>query len=242
MEGRATNPKRRTNSCSARFDFEELRSRRIQRKNEGPMILRADKIAQLLENPDNPKDPLVVRPLPEPEALSTSGAASVDLRLGCWFQVFRESRFSHLDVYDETAKIPSESQLTKHHYVPFGDRFILHPRSFVLAVTLEWIRLPSNVAGYVVGRSSWGRHGLIIATATGVHPGFTGCLTLELTNVGEVPITIKPGTTICQIFLHTVEGRDPKRVDLSRFIGNRKPTIGAIKLDEIARKLEKNSL
>ncbi|MCA9052009.1 MAG: dCTP deaminase, partial [Planctomycetaceae bacterium] len=115
--------------------------------------------------------------------------------------------------------------------------FILHPRQFVLAVTLEWIRLPSNLAGYVVGRSSWGRHGLIIATATGVHPGFTGCLTLELTNVGEIPITIKPGTTICQVFLHTVDVRDPKRVDLSRFIGNRKPTIGAIQLDDVAVKL-----
>jgi dCTP deaminase len=174
--------------------------------------------------------------------MRTSGAASIDLRLGCWFQVFRESRFSHLDVYDQSAQLPSESQLTKHHYVAFGDRFILHPRSFVLAVTLEWIRLPSNIAGYVVGRSSWGRHGLIIATATGVHPGFTGCLTLELTNVGEVPITIKPGTTICQIFLHSVDGGDPKRVDLSRFVGNRKPTIGPIKLDEVARKLANNTL
>ncbi len=206
------------------------------------MMLRADRMAQLLESPDNPEDPLVIRPLPNLGELRTSGSASVDLRLGCWFQVFRESRFSHLDVYDTTAATPSESQLTKHHYVAFGERFILHPHSFVLAVTLEWIRLPCNVAGYVVGRSSWGRHGLIIATATGVHPGFTGCLTLELTNVGEVPITIKPGTTICQIFLHSVQGGDPKRVDLSRFVGKRKPTIGAIRLDEVARKLADNTL
>lgn len=206
------------------------------------MILRADKIAQQLEQPDNPDDPLVIRPSPDLEELRTSGAASVDLRLGCWFQIFRHIRFSHLDVYDTSAQTPIESQLTKHHYVPFGDQFILHPRSFVLAVTLEWIRLPSNIAGYVVGRSSWGRHGLIIATATGVHPGFTGCLTLELTNVGEVPITIKPGTTICQVFLHQVEGRDPKRVDLSRFVGKRKPTIGAITLDDIARKLADGTL
>jgi len=206
------------------------------------MILRADKIAQQLESPDNPDDPLVVRPLPDIAELRTSGAASVDLRLGCWFQVFRESRFSHLDVYDTNSNPPSESQLTKHHYVAFGDRFILHPRSFVLAVTLEWIRLPSNISGSVVGSSSRGRHGLIIATATGVHPGFTGCLTLELTNVGEVPITIKPGTTICQIFLNTVEAGDPKLVDRSRFVGKRKPTIGAIKLDEIARKLADNTL
>ncbi len=206
------------------------------------MMLRADKIAQQLETPDNPADPLVFRPTPDLSELRKSGSASIDLRLGCWFQVFRASRLSHLDVYDQTIQPPSESQLTKYHYVAFGAPFILHPRGFVLAVTLEWIRLPSDMAGYVVGRSSWGRHGLIIATATGVHPGFTGCLTLELTNVGEVPITVKPGTTICQLFLHWVEGRDPSRVDLSRFIGNRKPTIGSIKLDDVARKLAKETL
>lgn len=206
------------------------------------MILRADKIAQQIENPDNPADPLVLRPQPDLSLMRNSGSASVDLRLGCWFQLFRGGRISHLDVYDQKAHVPAESQLSKYHYVAFGDRFILHPRAFVLAVTLEWIRLPSNIAGYVVGRSSWGRHGLIIATATGVHPGFTGCLTLELTNVGEVPITIKPGTTICQLFLHSVQGGDPSLVDFSPFVGNRKPTIGAIKLDEIALKLASETL
>jgi dCTP deaminase len=206
------------------------------------MMLRADKIAQQLETPDNPDDPLIFRPTPNLTELGDSGSASVDLRLGCWFQVFRSSRLGCFDVYDETTQPPSEAQLTKHHYVAFGAPFILHPRAFVLAVTLEWIRLPSKMAGYVVGRSSWGRHGLIIATATGVHPGFTGCLTLELTNVGEVPITVKPGTTICQLFLHSVEGGDPKRVDLSHFVGNRRPTIGAIKLDDVARKLAREVL
>ena len=204
------------------------------------MILRADKIAQQLSTPDNPDDPLVFRPTPDLEALQESGAASVDLRLGCWFQVFRGPRISHFDIYTKSAVQPSESQLTKQHYVAFGEPFILHPRAFVLAVTLEWIRLPANIAGYVVGRSSWGRHGLIIATATGVHPGFTGCLTLELTNVGEVPITIKPGTTICQLFLHMVQAGNPKHVDSSRFIGKRKPTIGVIELDDIALRLAEN--
>lgn len=206
------------------------------------MLLRADRIAQLLRTANDPKDPLVLRPSPNVEELEKSGSASVDLRLGTWFQVFRGTRISHFDVYDKKKSPPSESQLTKHHYVAFGDPFILHPKAFVLAVTLEWIRLPYNIAGYVVGRSSWGRHGLIIATATGVHPGFTGCLTLELTNVGEVPITIKPGTTICQLFLHSVDAGNPAQVDRSRFVGNRKPTIGSIKLDEIADKLATEAL
>jgi dCTP deaminase len=205
------------------------------------VIIRADKIASKLEDPDNPRDPLVIRPAPDLQALKDSGAGSIDLRLGCWFETFRQSRLRFLDVYDRNASIPSEANLARRSYVPFGGSFILHPKAFVLAVTLEWIRLPSTIAAYVVGRSSWGRHGLIIATATGVHPGFTGCLTLELTNVGEVPITIKPGTTICQLFMHSMESGDPELVGVSNFIGHRRPTIGVIQLDEVAVKLARES-
>ena len=105
-----------------------------------------------------------------------------------------------------------------------------------MGVTLEWIRLPNNLAGYVTARSSWGRRGLIIATATGVHPGFTGCLTLELSNVGEIPIAILPGMTVCQLFLHRVDTQSDT-VDHSRLIGKRRPSLGKIELDEVARKL-----
>src|SRR6266849_9594195 len=112
----------------------------------------------------------------------------------------------------------------------------MHPGNFVLRVTLEWIRLPKDMAAYVVGKSSWGRCGLIIATATGVHPGFKGCLTLELSNVGEIPIGIKPGIAICQLFLHDVSSSD-EHVDASSFVGTRKPTLRPIKLDDFAKKL-----
>lgn len=121
--------------------------------------------------------------------------------------------------------------------MPFGESYFLHPRAFVLATTLEWIRLPSDIAAYVIGRSSWGRRGLIIATATGVHPGFKGCLTLEITNVGEIPIAIKPGMAICQLFFHEVRGPLTKSIDRSQFAGSRKPAIGRIKPDAFFRKL-----
>lgn len=201
------------------------------------MMLRADQIARELENPTNPEDPLVFTPQPDIETLRKSGAASIDIRLGCWFLACRPSRAGLLDVYGKHSDAPNEAKLTKPYYVPFGQGFVLHPRAFVLAITLEWIRLPTNLGAYVIGRSSWGRHGLIIATATGVHPGFTGCLTLELSNVGEIPITIKPGTMICQIFIHRVDSGDQKLVDRSSFIGRRKPTLGIIELDSIAEML-----
>ena len=115
--------------------------------------------------------------------LRASGAASLDVRLGRWFLACRPSRTGLLDVYEQDTKIPNEAKLTKTYYVPFGEGFVLHPRAFVLGITMEWFRLPGNLAAYVIGRSSWGRHGLIIATATGVHPGFTGCLALDRKSV-----------------------------------------------------------
>lgn len=200
------------------------------------MILTAEEICREITEPVE-NDPLVITPMLDLNDIKKSRAASIDIRLGCWFMSCRQSRVGVFNVYEKDIPIPSESKLSKSYYVPFGKEFILHPKAFVLGVTLEWIRLPSNRAAYVVGRSSWGRHGLIIATATGVHPGFTGCLTLELSNVGEIPITVKPGTTICQLFIHEVKGTDPRKVNRGSFIGRRKPTLGTIKLDPTAQKL-----
>ena len=199
------------------------------------MILKAERIAELLERgrEDDAEDPLVITPRPDRKALIDSGSASVDLRLGTWFIVLRQARMTHFAIENQ----PSESELTKTHYVSFGREYILHPGTFVLAVTLEWIRLPKALAAYVIGKSSWGRRGLIIATATGVHPGFTGCLSLELTNVGEIPIAITPGMQICQLFIHHVEVTDTDNVDQSQHVGQRKPSLGKMSHDYMSRKL-----
>lgn len=199
------------------------------------MILRAERIAELLRQGERSAtaDPLVITPRPNLAELEASGSASIDLRLGTWLVTLRQSRMTHLSM-DKQAPA---AQLTKTHYVSFGKEYVLHPGNFVLSTTLEWLRIPKELAAYVTGRSSWGRRGLIIATATGVHPGFTGCLTLELSNVGELPIAITPGMTICQLFLHRVEGSGNPQIDASQFIGLRKPTVGRITLDAVAKKL-----
>ena len=204
------------------------------------MILKSDRIAELLKEglKLDANDPLSISPCPDLDELRKSGAASVDLRLGTWFMTLRGARMTHLDV----VKRPGHaSQLTKTHYVPFGSPFYLHPRAFVLSVTLEWIRVPGDKAAYVIGKSSWGRRGLIIATATGAHPGFKGCLTLELTNVGEIPIAIMPGMPICQLFVHDVEAGESKEVDQSPAVGYRKPNLAEVTLDDVARKLAAGS-
>lgn len=201
------------------------------------MILKAERIVELLRRNNEKadvKDPLFIIPSPDLEILKNSGSASIDLRLGTWFVTPRHARISHLDIVGSKH---SQAQYTKTTYVPYGSEYFLHPHSFVLGVTIQWLRFPKNLAGYLVGKSSWGRCGLIIATAAGVHPGFKGCLTLELTNAGEDSIPLKPGMNICQLFLHRVETSETENIDMSRFVGERRPTLYKIQLDEVATKL-----
>ena len=198
-------------------------------------MLSSAKIADLLGDRTG-ADRLVITPAPNLDELRKSGAASVDLRLGTWFSSLRASRTTALDVMDASHAV--DARMGKMSFVPFGSAFVLHPGRFVLAVTLEWIRLPHSLSGEVAGKSAWGRHGLIIATATGVHPTFTGCLTLELSNVGDIPIKLYPGTRICQLFLHGVV-ESATSTELSGFVGHRRPILGPIKLDAVALRLSK---
>lgn len=203
------------------------------------MILSAPEIAKRLRTGrdslgDDPSSCLVITPSPDMAVLDSGAGASVDLRLGTWFV---SPRFSHLRAYDtqSNSENASESVLGDRRYVRFGNHFVLHPRRFVLAATLEWVRLPSNLCGYITGKSSWGRHGLVIETAPGVHPGFTGCLTLELANVGEVPIILQPGLLICQLFLHIVTG--DTRTTPSKLAGSRLPRLLPVRPDDFATRL-----
>ena len=125
------------------------------------MLLKADQIAQLLkaETEEDKKDPLVITPRPSLQELIDKGSGSVDLRLGTWFLTMRQSRTAVLNVVKGGKSEPTHNYLTRMHYVAFGEDFILHPRNFVLGVTLEWLRFPRNLAGYLIGRSSWGRAG-----------------------------------------------------------------------------------
>jgi dCTP deaminase len=200
------------------------------------MILKADIITKKLETGEPASDPLVITPKPDLNEYRDSGAASIDLRLGCWFLRLRHPRVSMLDVGETVSEALTAEALSKLHYVQFGDKFVLHPRAFVLGATLEWIRMPKDLAGYVTSRSSWGRRGLIIATATGVHPGFTGCLTLELFNSGEIPVALYPGMAISQFFIHMVKTENDS-IDKSKLGGRRRPFLGAIELDDFTKAL-----
>jgi dCTP deaminase len=174
---------------------------------------------------------LCIVPLIDVDEFEAKGAASVDLRLGRWFRSMIQTKVTKITIGDNRR----EGAVSKEHYVRFNDEFILHPGQFVIGNTLEWIRLPYDLTAYVTGKSSWGRRGLIIETAAGIHPGFTGCLTLELANVGSAPIALSPGMPVCQIFFHRVTPRE--KATSTQFVGYRKPALGSIERDSVLEAL-----
>lgn len=197
------------------------------------MVVGTSHVADMLDNADSAdaKDPLIIVPRPDLKRLRDHPQASIDLRLGSWFSQSRQTRTGVLKVGSDEFTEPTTN------FVPFGESFYLHPRAFVLAITLEWICLPGRLAAYVVGKSSWGRAGLVIATAIGVHPGYKGCLTLELSNLGDMPMELRPGMPICQLFLHRVEVTGAVTADTSSLGASRRPRFLPIPFDDIAKKL-----
>jgi len=200
------------------------------------MILKGDQIAAELRSDQQTR--LRVTPMPDLPGIEARGAASLDLRLGRWFVTMRQARISLLHMGTRSGDL-KDSTLgqSKEQFVPFGKPFILHPSKFVLGISLEWVCLPIHLAGYVTGKSSWARRGLIIETAAGIHPGFSGCIALEMTNIGEVPIEIIPGTEICQLFIHRVDGGS--QIAPSQYSCQRKPKVGVIVEDPILELLSR---
>ena len=136
------------------------------------------------------KGRIVIDPL-DPSALQPS---SVDLRLDGLFQVFKNHTMGHIDVKQDL------SELTQLVEVAPDESFVLHPGEFVLGSTLERVAVPDDLVARLEGKSSLGRLGLLIHSTAGfVDAGFDGQLTLELSNVANLPIKLYPGMKIGQI-------------------------------------------
>jgi len=118
------------------------------------VILKSDLIAHRIESSEFRADPLIIAPRPDLQKLKEGGTASVDLRLGTWFMELRRTRTGSLGIMRSKTEPQDEENLARTLYTPFGKEFLLHPQSFILGITLEWIRLPKNLAAYVVGKSS----------------------------------------------------------------------------------------
>jgi dCTP deaminase len=133
---------------------------------------------------------IVIDPLNEADIQPSS----VDLRIDRYFRVFRNHTMRVIDVKED------QEELTELVEVPEGDALILHPGEFVLGSTLERVTLPDDLVARLEGKSSLGRLGLLIHSTAGfVDAGWDGHLTLELSNVANLPITLYPGMKIGQI-------------------------------------------
>jgi len=158
-----------------------------------------------------PYDPTLMQP------------SSLDVRVDRLFRVFRNSRYPYIDVKEE------QEGLTELVEVADTEPFILHPGEFVLGSTLERVTLPDDLVARLEGKSSLGRLGLLIHSTAGfIDPGFDGHVTLELSNVANLPITIYPGMKIGQ--LSFVQMSEPAETPYgsgalgSKYQGQRGPT------------------
>ena len=132
----------------------------------------------------------------EPFAPELVQPSSVDVRLDRYFRVFENHKYPHIDPSIEQA------DLTRLVTTEGDEPFVLHPGEFVLGSTFEVVTLPDDIAGRLEGKSSLGRLGLLThSTAGWIDPGFSGHVTLELSNVATLPIKLWPGMKIGQLCL-----------------------------------------
>jgi dCTP deaminase len=179
----------------------------LKRMSEGPLSRR-----------------LVITPLLERDQIK---GVSVDLRLGHSFILLNRANISAFD----PLKPRAESDLEKYMQrltISRGKILYLHPGEFALGATLEYIALPDDIAAHVTSRSSWGRAGLVIATAISVAPGFRGVITLELANVGVAPLALRPGIKLAQIICSSTTATKPYS---GRYSCPTMPQLGKIHLD-----------
>ena len=158
--------------------------------------------------------------------------SSVDMRLGDEFKVFKVIRKPYIDPEDEE----DNASYMESMIVPEGEAFIIHPNEFALATTLEYVKVPDDLVARVEGRSSMGRLGVTMHVTAGfIDPGFEGRITLEISNIGAMPVALYPGQRVCQIVFETMTTPSelpyghPERN--SKYMGQTRPESSRIKQD-----------
>ena len=174
----------------------------------------------------DPLDPTMVQP------------ASVDVRLDRFFRLFDNHRYAHIDPRQE------QDELTRLVEVDPDESFILHPGEFVLGSTYEQVTLPDDLAARLEGKSSLGRLGLLTHSTAGfIDPGFSGHVTLELSNVATLPITLGPGMKIGQLcfFRLSSSAQSPygTGANQNRYQGQRGPTASRAHRDFHLTRIER---
>lgn len=187
---------------------------------------------------DDVPNRLCITPITDIDRQISEG--TIDIRLGTRFIIFKGRKIQTLDPTEENIE-ERIHEFQEKIYIPYGRKFILHPNEFILGGSLEYLRFPPDIMGFVVGRSSWGRLGLIIETSPIVHPCFTGILTFEFSNLSTAPIALYPGARIAQIAIHKIENgtvKDCKEMpSKSRYNLNTSPEFSKIHDDPELKKI-----
>lgn len=172
---------------------------------------------------------IVIDPLKDEQQIQPS---SVDMRLGDEFKVFKVIRKPYIDPKDKE----DIAEYMESSTVPEGEAFIIHPNEFALATTQEYVKVPDDLVARVEGRSSMGRLGVTMHVTAGyVDPGFEGRITLEISNIGAMPVALYPGQRVCQLVFETMTTPaelpygHPKRN--SKYMKQLKPESSRVKLD-----------
>ncbi|MCD7781271.1 MAG: dCTP deaminase [Methanosphaera sp.] len=158
--------------------------------------------------------------------------SSVDLRIGNEFKGFKITSRPYIDPFDKTSL---ESYMDSVN-ISDDEPFIIHPGEFTLATTYETVKLPSDIVARVEGRSSIGRLGITMHVTAGyIDPGFEGKITLEISNIGKMPVALYPQQRVCQIVFETMTSPSAKpygHIDRdSKYMKQTGPQVSKIKED-----------
>ncbi|MDR0912896.1 MAG: dCTP deaminase [Methanobrevibacter sp.] len=158
--------------------------------------------------------------------------SSVDMRIGNEFKTFKIVRKPFIDPKDPT----DISSYMQSIFIDEGDSFIIHPGEFALATTYEFVEIPDDLVARVEGRSSMGRLGITMHVTAGyIDPGFKGKITLEISNIGKMPVALYPGQRVCQIVFETMTSPSQKPYGhpdrKSKYMNQKHPVSSRIKLD-----------
>lgn len=160
-----------------------------------------------------------IRITPEPDFSEQLSACMIDLHLGTTFRTFNRSSHPYIDLKGSL----DPNEITKEVTIPQNESFIMQAGDFALAITEEVLELSDDLVGRVEGRSSLGRLGIIVhGTASVFHPGWKGKVTMELGNLGTMPVALYPGMRICAFTFEELSSKaeQPYR---GKYAGSTKP-------------------
>jgi dCTP deaminase len=176
------------------------------------MVLSKGQIVARLNRPIADPSSLVVSPLLQ--AKSVFDADSIDLRLGTHFLLPRVPPRPFFYPGAESSKLGHQRV-----HIPIGHYLVVPAHETVLGVTLEFMKFPHNVSGQILTKSSVARTFVVIETAPWIHPGFRGCLTLEIANVSNTPLLLYPGRLVAQLILFDVSDAKPTGKQSGTYMG-----------------------